>query len=132
MYEFFSENEWTNMPDLKKARYGHSCAILNDKIIVGGGKGASCFDNEVTLKSIEIISLPSGQTRVVKERFSSPRFAFGMVTVGVGFSRVLAFGGFQRKKWWEKNNDCRWTGLWNDNCMNDENKYGNLNLKDPK
>ena len=24
-------NEWTIMPDLKRARYGHSCVFLNDK-----------------------------------------------------------------------------------------------------
>ena len=35
------------MPRLKKARYGHSCAFLNDKVIVGGGRNdaiANMFD----------------------------------------------------------------------------------------
>ena len=43
--------------------------------------------------TIEIISLPLGQTRVVKGKFIKPRFAFGMVTVGGRFPRVLAIGG---------------------------------------
>ena len=25
------DGSWTRMPDLKRARYGHSCAVLNDK-----------------------------------------------------------------------------------------------------
>ena len=28
------DGSWMKMPDLKRARYGHGCAILNDKSVI--------------------------------------------------------------------------------------------------
>ena len=43
--------------------------------------------NDATLKSIEIIVLPSGRTRELEEKFKHPRYAFAMMTVGGSFPR---------------------------------------------
>ena len=42
---------------------------------------------DVTMKSIEIISLPFGQTRELELGFNYPRSAFAMMTVGGSFAR---------------------------------------------
>ena len=59
------------------------------------------------MKSIEIISLPFGQTRELEEGFRHPRYAFNMLTVGGGFPRILAIGGSKDDKsieiWDEEN-----------------------------
>ena len=50
--------QWSDMPNLKKGRQMHNCAMVNKKIIVSGGN-----DGENTLRSTEIIPLNTENPR---------------------------------------------------------------------
>ena len=80
--------QWTRMPNLKTGRYDHGCTLFNEKIIVSGGM--NIWPNH--LSSTEIIPLSTGVPRS-GGNLKNARSAFGMLTVGGRFPRVLALGG---------------------------------------
>ena len=68
-------------------RFGHSCAFINDKIIVSGGK-------TVSADSTEIIPVNTGVPRMVRHgELKVKRRYFGMMAVGGRYPQIMAFGG---------------------------------------
>ena len=83
-------NTWINMGNLiEQTRYGHSCALLNNEIIVSGGSSQT-----KPLSSTEIIPLLTGVPRmVVHGELKEKRRYFGMMAVGGRFPQIMTFGG---------------------------------------
>ena len=81
------------MDDLNLGRISHSCAILNEEIIVCGG----LIGGGQVSTSTEIISLSSGTSSIVND-LKIKRYGHGMGIAYVGNqSKLLAFGGSNHK-----------------------------------
>ena len=81
------------MEDLNVGRISHSCAILNEEIIVSGG----LIGRGKVSTSTEIISLSSG-TSSISSDLNIKRYGHGMGIAYVGNqSKLLAFGGSNHK-----------------------------------
>ena len=85
--------EFTPMTNLAHGRFGHSCVLFNDNIIVAGGK----MSDGKHMGPTEIISLKTYSARVSKGNLNYGRMWFGMHVVGGRFPRVLAVGGSGQK-----------------------------------
>ena len=81
-------HSWKHMGNLiDNTRFGHSCAFINDKIIVSGGK-------TVSADSTEIIPVNTGVPRMVRHgELKVKRRYFGMMAVGGRYPQIMAFGG---------------------------------------
>ena len=81
-------HSWKHMGNLiDDKRLGHSCAFINDKIIVSGGK-------TVSADSTEIIPVNTGVPRMVRHgELKVKRRYFGMMAVGGRYPQIMAFGG---------------------------------------
>ena len=77
--------EWTRWTDLSVSRWGHSCARLDDMVVVGGGV-STVF---TIMSSTTILDLKTGEERVAGE-LQGARAWFGMATID---NKVLAYGG---------------------------------------
>ena len=53
-------NSWTELTSMLTGRYGHSCGVVNNEIVVAGGRNAR---HGYFLNSVEIFSLEAGTWR---------------------------------------------------------------------
>ena len=81
-------NQFTPWNSLIQGRSEHSCVLLNDKILVVGGKFRMDW-----LNSTEVIPLSTGTPRN-GGNLNIARSSFGLATVGGQFQKVLAFGDY--------------------------------------
>ena len=80
----FSTREST----LQQGRYGHSCVLLNNLILVVGGYGGGNI-----LSSTEVIPLANGTPRY-GGNLNTARYYFGLATIGGHYKKAISFGGF--------------------------------------
>ena len=80
----FSTREST----LQQGRRLHSCVLLNDLILVVGGRDA----NGNTLSSTEVIPLANGIPRYGGNLNTARRY-FGLATIGGHYKKAISFGG---------------------------------------
>ena len=74
---------------LQQGRRGHSCTLLNDTIIVAGGRSAS----RNVLNSTELVPLTNGSPRFGGD-LNMARAFFGLATIGVQQKKAYSFGGW--------------------------------------
>ena len=88
-------HSWKHMGNLiDNTRFGHSCAFINDKIIVSGGTTVA-----KNVDSTEIIPVNTGVPRMVRHgELKVPRRYFGMMAVGGRYPQIMAFGGKGKNK----------------------------------
>jgi len=85
--------EWTEWPSLSQGRYGHSCALLGDKIVLSGGFS----DDGYYLKTTFILDFGLGEERLGGD-MSVERIYFGMIAVE---DKIVAFGGEYGSDYWD-------------------------------
>ena len=80
-------NTFTTFSNLTHGRYRHSCTVLEQNIIVAGGRSS-----ESEFLKTEIVSIIDGKVTMTTGHLNAARYLFGLVTLRG--SLVLAFGGF--------------------------------------
>lgn len=73
---------------LQQGRRRHSCVLLNDLILVVGGRGDGNY-----LSSTEIIPLANGIPRY-GGNLNTDRNSFGLATIGGHYKKAISFGGY--------------------------------------
>ena len=86
-----TNNFTTRGNKLQQGRFGHSCTLLDDTIIVAGGIDAS----HNVLKSTELVLLTNGSPRVGGD-LNTARISFGLATIGGHHKKAYSFGGRDR------------------------------------
>ena len=80
-------NIFSTFGSLQQGRYHHSCALLNNLILVAGGYSGGY------LSSTEVIPLANGIPRY-GGNLNPARYEFGLATIGGHYKRVISFGGY--------------------------------------
>ena len=104
---------------LQQGRYGHSCTLLNDMIIVAGGRMPS-----TPLKSTELVPLTNGSPRFGGD-LSITRAYFGLAKIGVHHKKAYSFGG-----WDSSRNSLKSVEEWD--ADTEQWKLATLSLKEAK
>ena len=98
---------WDN---LKKGRHGHSCVLIDKKILVVGGQLATYakyehnYYKKPRLDNTEIIPIPNGEPGAHRfANLKTPRAKFGLVAIGGHYKKVLAFGRGDTEEWDDDN-----------------------------
>merc|ERR1712098_15261 len=86
--------EWFEWPPLKQGRYGHSCAVLGDKIVFSGGFS----DDGYYLKTTGILDFINGGEERSGGEMSVERIYFGMIGLE---DKIVAFGGEYGSDYWD-------------------------------
>merc|ERR1712041_8804 len=85
---------WFEWPPLKQGRYGHSCAVLGDKIVFSGGFS----DDGYYLKTTGILDFINGGEEKLGGDMSVERIYFGMIGLE---DKIVAFGGEYGSDYWD-------------------------------
>ena len=80
-------NIFSTFGSLQQGRYHHSCALLNDLILVAGGYSGGY------LSSTEVIPLANGISRY-GGNLNTVRYEFGLATIGGHYKKAISFGGY--------------------------------------
>ena len=121
LFEFNTKtNNFTIRGDkLQQGRYGHSCTLLNDTIIVAGGRSA----RHNLLKSTELVPLTNGSPRFGGD-LNMNRTSFGLAIIGGHHKKAYSFGG------WDSHNYLKSVEEWDANT--EQWKLANFSLKEAK
>ena len=98
------QKDWTVVMKLKIPRLAHTCALINNKIIISSGANQSRGPNNCIVAQSEIIYLPSWNSRVIRDESErvcydwSTEQQFGVVTFR-NQERLVSFGRRKCKIW---------------------------------
>ena len=80
-------NIFSRFGSLQQGRYHHSCALLNNLILVAGGYSGGY------ISSTEVIPLANGISRY-GGNLNTVRHEFGLATIGGHYKKAISFGGY--------------------------------------
>ena len=124
-------NEFTEISELEEPRFGHSCAVIEDQIVISGGFSIGSYMEPAI--STEIISLHNALECMVnctKSKQGMRRVLHGSAVGNVdGKQRLLAFGGgnLDSIEEWNPENES-WTTLNNMKLSQRKGEFGYLSV----